>query len=65
MASRGWKGLCSISQTERMRGERESIEEEREVVRSRSERGQGGEGAQLTGASSGSGACFPKEVQEA
>lgn len=27
--------------------------------------GQGGEGAQLTGASSGSGACFPKEVQEA
>lgn len=32
---------------------------------SESERGQGGERAQLTGASSGSGACFPKEVQEA
>lgn len=32
---------------------------------SQSERGHGGEGAQLTGASSGSGACFPKEVHEA
>lgn len=39
--------------------------DEREGVRTQSKRGQGGEGAQLTGASSGSCACFPKEVQEA
>lgn len=37
----------------------------RKGVRNYSERGQKGEGPQLTGASFGSGACFPKEVQEA
>lgn len=57
------KSLRLISSTERKK-KYERATAKREGGRSESTRGQGGEGAQLTGASSGSGACFPEEVQE-